>query len=71
MLILATVVAQRIIVARPLAIGPRLGPLAFTVAARRLLALLLVRRATRCRSSTAAAGEATSARCWTSIVIKR
>ena len=38
MLILATVVAQRIIVARPLAIGPRLGLLAFTVAARLLSA---------------------------------
>ena len=29
-LILATVVTQRIIIARPLAIGPRLGPLALS-----------------------------------------
>ena len=42
-LIIATMVTERIIIARPLAIGPRLGPLASTDAARQLT--LLGRRA--------------------------
>ena len=57
--ILTTVVAQRIIVAGPLAIGPRLGLLAVAVAAH-LLALLRRRASLSSRSSTAAAGVAAS-----------
>jgi hypothetical protein len=58
-LILTTVVAQRIIVAGPLAIGPRLGLLAVAVAAHTCLRFCGVVRRCR-RSSTAAAGETTS-----------